>query len=141
MQPTDPRPALEPLRLLPGADLRDALQQALAARGLSAGFVVSGIGSLQQAALRLAGTTGACRLDGPLEIVSIAGSLSPDGPHLHAAVSDAAGRVTGGHVLPGCTVRTTAELLLAWLPGWRFGRAHDPATGWAELTIDRGAGP
>ena len=36
---------------------------------------------------------------------------------------------------PGCIVRTTAELLLALLPDWHFGRASDPATGFAELTV------
>jgi predicted DNA-binding protein with PD1-like motif len=50
-------------------------------------------------------------------------------------VSDAQGRVLGGHVGPGCIVRTTAELLLALLPGQRFTREHDPQTGYPELKI------
>ena len=41
----------------------------------------------------------------------------------------------GGHVAPGCTVRTTAELLLVLLPGYRFSREPDPATGYLELRI------
>jgi predicted DNA-binding protein with PD1-like motif len=44
--------------------------------------------------------------------------------------------VLGGHVGPGCIVRTTAELLLALLPGRRFARAFDPQTGYQELKID-----
>ena len=51
------------------------------------------------------------------------------------SVSDSEGRMRGGHVAPGCIVRTTAELLVAWLPAWRFTRELDPATGFAELTI------
>jgi predicted DNA-binding protein with PD1-like motif len=77
-------------------------------------------------------------LHGDLEIVSLGGSLSPDGPHLHIAVSDAAGRVTGGHMGPGCVVRTTAEVLVALLPAYRFSREDDPATGYKELFVAGG---
>lgn len=49
------------------------------------------------------------------------------------AVADAQGRVFGGQVCTGCTVRTTAELLVAELPGYMLGRRHDPATGFQEL--------
>jgi hypothetical protein len=37
-------------------------------------------------------------------------------------------------------VRTTAEVLVLPLAGWRFRRSLDPAAGWAELVIDRRAG-
>jgi predicted DNA-binding protein with PD1-like motif len=49
--------------------------------------------------------------------------------------SDADGRVCGGHVTPGCIVRTTAEIVVANLPGERYTREHDAATGFAELVI------
>jgi len=124
-----------PLRLLPGDDLRGALDAALAARGCGAAFVVSGIGSLNAARLRYAGIDTAQALTGDLEILTLAGTLSPAGSHLHMSVADADGRVRGGHVAPGCIVRTTAELLIAWLPAWQFGREVDPATGFAELTV------
>ena len=129
----------EPLRLPPGADLRDVLEQAARERGMAA-FVVCGIGSLGNARLRLAGDAAATVVAGPSEIVSLAGSLTPDGAHLHMVVADARGRVHGGHVVAGNLVRTTAELLLAWLPGWSLGRQFDPQTGHAELSL-RAAGP
>ncbi|PTT91990.1 DUF296 domain-containing protein [Pelomonas sp. HMWF004] len=121
---------LEPLRLHPGDDLRAALQQLM-----PAGFVVAGIGSLCHAQLRFAGEPGPTAIAGPLEILTLAGSLTPDGAHLHASVSDAAGRVLGGHVCAGCEVRTTVELLVAPLPGHTLGRRLDPATGYPELVI------
>jgi len=124
-----------PLRLAPGADLRDALRAVLQAQGVEAAFVIAGIGSLSSAQLRLAGADAPLTLQGDLEILTLSGSISPDGVHLHASVADATGRVWGGHVAPGCIVRTTAELLLALLPDWRLGRAPDPATGYAELTV------
>lgn len=127
--------ALQPLRLPPGADLRAALDAALRESGQAAGFVVAGLGSLQGATLRLAGAEALLKLEGDLELLSLTGTLSPDGSHLHASVATAEGRVFGGHVMPGCPVRTTAELLIAWLPAWRFAREFDAATGYAELQI------
>jgi predicted DNA-binding protein with PD1-like motif len=124
-----------PLRLQPGADLRDALHAVLPAQGVEAAFVISGIGSLSVAQLRFAGADAPLMLQGDLEILTLSGSISVDGVHLHASVADATGRVWGGHVAPGCIVRTTAELLLALLPDWRLGRAPDPITGYAELTV------
>ncbi|SHM26481.1 hypothetical protein SAMN05192549_101142 [Duganella sacchari] len=124
-----------PLRLNPGDDLRASVVAALAASGHAAGFVLQGIGSLSVAQLRFAGVPHPSELRGDLEILTLAGSISPDGAHLHMTVSDAQGRVMGGHLGAGCIVRTTAELLLALLPGQRFTREHDPLTGYAELKI------
>ena len=124
-----------PLRLHPGDDLRAAVVAALQASGQQAAFVLQGIGSLRVAQLRYAGQPQADVLHGDLEILTLAGSVSADGAHLHMAVSDAQGRVLGGHVCAGCIVRTTAELLLALLPGQRFTREVDPRTGYPELKI------
>jgi predicted DNA-binding protein with PD1-like motif len=123
------------LRLSPGDDLRAALGHAFLARGLSAAFVLQGIGSLSVARLRYAGRDDAAELHGDLEILTLAGTLSAQGPHLHMSVSDADGRVFGGHVTPGCIVRTTVELVVANLPGERYTREHDAETGFAELVI------
>lgn len=133
--------AVWPLRLHPGDELRSALQAAVEARGLEAAFVLAGIGSLRPAVLRLAGAEAGTVIDEDVELLTLSGSLGPGGPHLHASVALPDGRVLGGHVAPGCRVRTTAELLLAPLPGLRFERAHDAATGYAELVVKpRGAG-
>ena len=134
MSPTDLR--IHVLRLQPGDDLRAGLQSAfgaLQAGGLQAACVLSVVGSLSRAALRHAAAPGASVSDGPLELISLSGTLGPDGVHLHASVADARGRMRGGHVMPGCTVRTTAEIVLGLLPGWAFGRAPDARTGFLEL--------
>jgi len=148
-----------PLRLNPGDDLRSSIEAALAGQGAGrrgdasvergsgseevavpaaaarAGFVLQGIGSLSVAQLRYAGQPQPTELRGDLEILTLAGSVSPDGAHLHMSVSDAQGRVFGGHVGAGCIVRTTAELLLALLPKHRFAREQDALTGFKELAI------
>lgn len=129
------------LRIPAGADLRAVLAAVPARHGVDAAFVVQGIGSLCVAMIRCAGRPDLTELRGDLEILTLGGSLSPDGPHLHISVSDADGRVTGGHMGPGCVVRTTAEVLVALLPGYRFSREDDPATGFKELCVKPLPGP
>jgi uncharacterized protein len=124
-----------PLRLYPGDDLRAAVEAVLSEGVLRAAFVIQGIGSLSVAELRFAGADLPTEIRGDLEILTVAGSVSPDGAHLHMSVADARGQVFGGHVSRGCTVRTTAELLLALLPEHAFSREADPSTGFAELVI------
>jgi predicted DNA-binding protein with PD1-like motif len=131
-----------PIRLLPGQDLRSALEAAVQSQNCRAAFVLSGIGSLSTAGLRLAGAAQPERLTGEMEILTLAGTVTFDGTksssHLHMALSTATGQVIGGHVAAGCIVRTTAEVLLALLPDWEFAREPDAATGYDELVV-RGA--
>jgi predicted DNA-binding protein with PD1-like motif len=124
-----------PLRLSPGDDLRVALETWMAQQQAQAGCVISGIGSLSVAQLRLAGQPESTTISGDLEILSLAGTLAPAGVHLHVAVADSTGTVIGGHLCAGSLVRTTAELVVGLLPEWRFCRQLDPATGYAELQI------
>lgn len=95
--------------------------------------MLAGIGSLRPACVRLAGADVPLCLDGDVELLSLSGTIAANGVHLHLSVADAAGNVIGGHAAPGCIVRTTAEVLLALLPGWDFRREPDTATGYDEL--------
>ena len=124
-----------PLRLQPGADLRLALEAWMAEQQEQAGCVISAVGSLSLAQLRLAGATQATAIHGELEILSLLGTLSPDGGHLHISIAGSSGTVIGGHLCAGSLVRTTAELVIGLLPEWRFRRELDPVTGHAELRI------
>jgi len=138
---------IEVLRLAPGDDLRAALQALCGPAAaisnpteppggttpIRAACVISAIGSLTRGVLRYAGEPGGSVIDGPLELLTLAGTLGTGGVHLHASVSDAEGRVYGGHLMPGCTVRTTAEIVLGLLPNHVFERVPDPATGYLEL--------
>jgi predicted DNA-binding protein with PD1-like motif len=136
-----------PIRLNPGQDLRSAIEAAVRGANCRAAFVLSGIGSLSSAGLRFAGAEQPRRLTGDMEILSLSGTVAFNGTgegarsssHLHMALSTASGEVLGGHVAPGCTVRTTAEVLLALLPEWEFSRAPDAATGDLELQITQAA--
>lgn len=124
------------LRLSPGVDPIESLLDACKENGWTAAFVVSGVGSLANAKLRFAAQPEPSDIAGPLELVSLSGTLSLDGPHLHAAVSDAQGNVFGGHLRPGSKVRTTAEILVSVLPDVVFRRRADPRTGYRELIVE-----
>ena len=124
-----------PLRLKPGDDLKDALKRITADKNIRAGFVLSCSGSLNHVHLRLAGACESRRISGPLEIVSLTGSLSQDGPHLHISVADANGCVFGGHLLKDSRVHTTAEVILGESKKHLFSRVHDATTGFKELMI------
>lgn len=85
--------------------------------------------------MRLAGGTEHATWAGPFKIVALTGTLSQDAGHLHLAVADQQGRTVGGHLAAGCTVRTTAEVVLTADDRLLFGRERDPATGYDELVV------
>ena len=124
-----------PLRLQPGDDLRQALETWMGEQEEQAGCVISAIGSLSMVQLRFAGPAVATTIHGELEILSLSGTLSPDGAHLHIAVADSKGTLIGVHLCSGSLVRTTSEFVIGLLPEWRFSRELDTATGYAELRI------
>ncbi|MEA5399267.1 PPC domain-containing DNA-binding protein [Synechococcus sp. BA-124 BA4] len=124
-----------PLRLPPGVDLRGELERLAQAEPSCCGFVVCGIGSLESPVLRFADQDEGLVLAGPQEVISLAGSVSGDGAHLHLVVADAEGHTLGGHLCHGSRVRTTMEILLLYPEGWQLGRERDPATGHLELIV------
>ena len=123
------------LRLRPGQDLKQSLTAFVEAHHLRAGAVLTCVGSLTDVALRLANQEGPTTYHGHFEIVSLVGTLSTAGSHLHLSVADSTGRTLGGHLLDGCRIYTTAELVLAELPALEFRRETDPTFGYKELTI------
>ena len=124
------------LRLRPGDDLRQQLLAFVAAHKLAAGAVLTCVGSLTDVTLRLANQDGPTHYHGHFEIVSLVGTLSATGgSHLHLSVADSTGRTLGGHLLDGCRVYTTTELVLGALPGLRFERETDATFGYNELVV------
>ena len=92
------------------------------------------VGSLQDAVLRMADGREKV-VKGSLEIVSATGTLATNGVHIHLAVADKEGVVTGGHLKTGCLIHTTAEICIA--PCDRgFRRVFDPETGYRELETE-----
>jgi predicted DNA-binding protein with PD1-like motif len=123
------------LRLRPGDDLRQQLTAFVQANHIRAGALLTCVGSLTVATLRLANQEEPTVYRGHFEIVSLVGTLSTNGSHLHLAVSDSTGRTLGGHLLDGCVVYTTAEIVLGELPAVEFRREADPTFEYQELVV------
>ena len=100
-------------RLKPQQDLFDSIERFVKENNVRAGCVLSGVGSLTHAALRLADREDHNEYDGHFEIVSVTGTVSIHGSHLHMSMSDEDGATIGGHLVPGCRIYTTAEIVLA----------------------------
>lgn len=122
-------------RLTGGADLKESIEARVQSTGIRAGCVLACVGSLSRAVLRMPGARDFIELEQDFEIVSIEGTLSPNGCHVHVAISDRSGAVLGGHLVSGCIVRTTAEIVLAEVESLDFAREHDTETGFAELVV------
>jgi len=122
-------------RLAPGEELLGALRRIVAAYGIRAGYVAGVVGSLSRACLRFAGRRDGTALDGCFEVVSLVGTLDAEGEHLHMTISNQEGTTTGGHVLEGCVVRTTMELVLGDLSELEFSREYCPLSTYEELAV------
>jgi len=128
-------------RLLPGQDLKHELLVWAKENSWMAAVVVSSVGSLSEVRLRLAntqpGASAFLEKKGPFEILSLNGTLSAQGLHMHLAVADSTGHCWGGHLVEGNRIYTTCELIIADCLDFQFARELDSHTGFRELTIRR----
>ena len=121
------------IRLAPDQDLMKQLQ--VWASDHDAASVLSAVGSLNYANLRFANQPQPIHIDGPLEILSLSGTLSKHGAHLHLSVADGNGKMTGGHLKPGSSIFTTAEIVIGVYPDLVFDRELDETYGYRELVV------
>ena len=122
-------------RLRSGQDLKKELDAFVQQNHVAAGTMVTCVGSLTDVTLRLANQDGPSVWQGHFEIVSLVGTLSTNGSHLHLSVSDSTGQTIGGHLLEGCLIYTTAEIVVGVMPDVIYTREPDPAFGYRELVI------
>ena len=103
-----------PLKLAPGSDLRLSLEELAQRDGIS-GFVLGVVGNLTRASFLCPGQAEPTVLEGDLEVITLNGTLSPEGVHLHLSLSDGACQVWGGHLEPGTIVQKGVDLLIGVL--------------------------
>ncbi|HXQ33798.1 MAG TPA: PPC domain-containing DNA-binding protein, partial [Anaerolineales bacterium] len=84
---------------------------------------------------RLADREIATEYEGHFEIVSLTGTVSIYGSHLHISVSDGDGKTIGGHLVSGCKIYTTAEIVLAAFPNVIYKREFAEDSGYEELVV------
>lgn len=124
-------------RLLPGQDLKQSIEQYVKENQLSAGWIATCVGSLTEYQIRFANQERAYGDKGHFEIVSLTGTVSVNGSHLHIAVSDSTGKTIGGHLLDGNKVYTTAEIVIGESKEHVFTREKDGSTPWEELQVKK----
>ncbi len=125
------------IRLKPGQDLYAELQKFVNENNIQAGWIATCAGSLTDYKIRFANQEEGSVGKGHFEIVSLSGTLSVQGSHIHIAISDGAGKTTGGHLLEGCKIYTTAEIVIRETMEFVFTRENDGSTPWKELQIKR----
>lgn len=134
------------IRLFPGDDLKKSLLSFADVHKLSSGSILSCVGSVQRINLRLASASALSPSDylvdeGKHEIVSLVGTMEYNTVerssygHFHASFADRTGNVVGGHLMDGCTVFTTAEIVILQIPRQQYTRVLDPISGYKELKV------
>lgn len=145
------------LRLGPDEDLLDSLYRYSRVTNMRACSIVSTVGSLKKTSIRYANQDSGTNMTGYFEIVSLVGNLDKasdiegeeggsgeeededkDPGHVHISVSDENGKTTGGHLLSGNIVYTTAEITLLEMIHGTYDREMDDqpgGSGYYELKV------
>lgn len=124
-------------RLKPGADLKKEIEAFVKANNIQAGWISCGVGSLTDYNIRFANQSEGSKDSGHFEIVSLIGTVSVNGSHIHISVSDSTGKTIGGHLLDSNIVYTTAEIVIQESGAFVFTREKDGSTPWKELQIKK----
>jgi len=130
---------LHTFRLTPGNDLKTEIEAFVKAHNIQAGFIVTCVGGLQQACMRMAGATPQNQdirtYEGDFEITSLVGTVSVNGVHLHISISDKNGANLGGHLKEGTIIHPTAEIVVGEDEQAVYTREPDSETGFDELVV------
>ncbi len=120
-------------RLHRGDDLLLSIRRLALEHDISAAVVLSAVGCVSCARVRDASGVNLRSVDEHCEIVSLNGTVSAARCHLHIALSKEDLSTVGGHLVEGCIINTTCELVLGVLDGQRIGVEFDEETGYDEL--------
>ncbi len=127
-------------RLKPGQLLKEEIEKTVRDKEVKAGVLLSIVGGLENAVLRMAGSEpgnqAVRKWEGPFEIISGTGTISKNGCHIHLALSDRQGDVIGGHLKDGCVVKYTAEIVLGVFEDITYKRVLNEETGFEELETE-----
>ena len=121
------------VRLHRGDDLMLSIRELCREKHIAAGVVLSAVGCISEGSVRDASGVTIRDITDHCEIVSLDGTVSETRCHLHISLSKEDLSTIGGHLCPGCIINTTCELVIAELPGIRYGVEEDPETGYDEL--------
>ena len=124
---------LHSVRLHRGDDLLLSIKALAQEKHIRAGVVLSAVGCVLQARLRDASGVNIRDIGEHCEIVSLNGTVSENRCHLHLALSKEDLSTIGGHMVEGCIINTTCELVIGELPSQQIDVEFDEETGYKEL--------
>lgn len=124
---------LHSARLHRGADLLVSIKELAQEKNIKAGVVLSAVGCVSQARLRDASGVKIRDVEEHCEIVSLNGTVSEKRCHLHLALSKEDLSTIGGHMVEGCIINTTCELVIGEIPNQEIDVEFDEETGYTEL--------
>lgn len=125
------------VRLRRGDDLMLSIKELCREKKITAGVVLSAVGCISKGRVRDASGVTIREITDHCEIVSLNGTVSEKRCHLHISLSKEDLTTIGGHLCSGCIINTTCELVIAQLPGIRYGVEEDPETGYNELIFEK----
>ena len=124
-------------RLIKGQDLKKSIVEYCKDNNIKAGIIGACVGCCYEIYFRLAGGKDFYHKIGDHEIVSMKGTISEDGVHIHVSFADIEGNVVGGHLSDGCYVGSTAEVAIIEVDNYKLTREFDEETGYKELVIEK----
>ena len=123
------------VRLRRGEDLLRSIEEFCVKHAVKAGVLLSGVGCVSKGCVRDAGGVNIVALEEPMEIVSLMGTVSEKRCHLHVSFSKEDLSVVGGHLVEGCIINTTCELVIGELEDLVYDVEFDEETGYDELIV------
>ena len=122
-------------RLKRDDDLKLSISNFCNKNNIEAGCIVTAVGSVYEIRIRKADGVSEYFETRDFEIVSLNGTISKDGVHLHIALSDNQLTTIGGHLLAGTKVKTTVEVVIMKFSKYEMTRKLDQNTGYKELEV------
>ena len=122
-------------RLEYGTDLRLGIEEYCLKHNIKSMALITCVGCVYTCNIRLADGKSIYNDLNNYEIVSLCGTSSVDGSHLHISLANIKANVIGGHLCYGTFVNTTAEIVILEIENSVFSRQFDENTGYNELVI------
>ena len=130
------------IRLTPGSDVSAGISEACKKHNIKDGVIISALGSWRKVTFcnpidlpnGKKGYGDPRVLEGNFEVLSLSGIICHDQdgnvtPHTHLVVCDEKGNAFGGHMVPGCEILLTTDIIIGSFTGIEMGYSFDQELG------------
>lgn len=124
-------------RLHPGQNFKEEIDKYVQEHKIRAGIILTCVGNLTKAIVRMANAKIIKTWEGSFEIISLVGTVETGNSHIHICLSDEEGKTFGGHLKDGSVVGVTAEVAIGEIENLEFSREFDEKSGYKELVVKK----